>query len=218
MSEQHKAIETEYKGHLFRSRLEARWAVVFDALEIKWQYESEGFSRDITTNDGHYTVSYLPDFYLPVTETWVEVKGSDSLLAKDENRLDEFLAHGCPMPGFDDSTATERGLVILGEIPDPTLKGLHLHRVVQSFRCRKPHPTDLWFGWCYFVPAPHPWCCVLMENLLPSFFYPCSTNDMPNWTTQSIHVQSPRYWPEVLNAYRAGRSARFEYGRCGRTL
>ena len=26
-----KAIQTEYKGYLFRSRLEARWAVFFDA-------------------------------------------------------------------------------------------------------------------------------------------------------------------------------------------
>ena len=27
-----KAIETRYAGHRFRSRLEARWAVFFDAL------------------------------------------------------------------------------------------------------------------------------------------------------------------------------------------
>jgi hypothetical protein len=28
-----KAIETSYKGYRFRSRLEARWAVFFDALD-----------------------------------------------------------------------------------------------------------------------------------------------------------------------------------------
>ena len=33
-----KPIETEYKGYRFRSRLEARWAVFFDALNIKWEY------------------------------------------------------------------------------------------------------------------------------------------------------------------------------------
>ena len=34
-----KAIETEYKGYRFRSRLEARWAVFFDACGVKWEYE-----------------------------------------------------------------------------------------------------------------------------------------------------------------------------------
>ena len=38
-----KAIETQYKGYRFRSRLEARWAVFFDALQVRWDYELEGF-------------------------------------------------------------------------------------------------------------------------------------------------------------------------------
>jgi len=38
-----KPIETVYKGYCFRSRLEARWAVFFDALGIKYYYEHEGF-------------------------------------------------------------------------------------------------------------------------------------------------------------------------------
>lgn len=37
-----KAVQTEYKGYLFRSRLEARWAVFFDTLGIQWEYEPEG--------------------------------------------------------------------------------------------------------------------------------------------------------------------------------
>jgi len=37
------AIETRYKGYRFRSRLEARWAVFFDALGVIWEYEKEGF-------------------------------------------------------------------------------------------------------------------------------------------------------------------------------
>jgi hypothetical protein len=35
-------IPTRYKGYHFRSRLEARWAVFFDALGLRWQYEVEG--------------------------------------------------------------------------------------------------------------------------------------------------------------------------------
>lgn len=38
-----KAIETQYKGYRFRSRLEARWAIYFDTLGVPWQYEPEGF-------------------------------------------------------------------------------------------------------------------------------------------------------------------------------
>jgi hypothetical protein len=36
--------ETYYRGCRFRSRIEARWAVFFDTLGIKWWYEPEGFS------------------------------------------------------------------------------------------------------------------------------------------------------------------------------
>lgn len=50
-------IETRYKGYRFRSRLEARWAVFFDALGLRWEYEPEGFEL----GGG---VRYLPDFKL----------------------------------------------------------------------------------------------------------------------------------------------------------
>ena len=66
----HRAIETRYKGYRFRSRLEARWAVFFDALGINWEYETEGFELP--------SGRYLPDFYLPNgVITWVEVKAGD---------------------------------------------------------------------------------------------------------------------------------------------
>jgi hypothetical protein len=50
-----KAIETRYKGYRFRSRLEARWAVFFDACCYQWEYEPEGFALPCGTY-------YLPDF------------------------------------------------------------------------------------------------------------------------------------------------------------
>jgi hypothetical protein len=61
-----KAIETRYKGYRFRSRLEARWAVFFDALGIEWEYEKEGY--DLPSGP------YLPDFWLPQVRMWAEVK------------------------------------------------------------------------------------------------------------------------------------------------
>ena len=65
-----KAIETRFKGYRFRSRLEARYAVFFDALNIKWEYEKEGYDLG---NLGYY----LPDFWLPKPKLWIEIKGSD---------------------------------------------------------------------------------------------------------------------------------------------
>lgn len=49
-----KPIETVYNGYRFRSRLEARWAVLFDGIGIRYRYEPEGFALD----DG---TLYLPD-------------------------------------------------------------------------------------------------------------------------------------------------------------
>lgn len=62
-----KPIETRYSGYRFRSRLEARWGVFFNAMGMKWTYEPEGFHL----SDG---TLYLPDFFLPELECWVEVK------------------------------------------------------------------------------------------------------------------------------------------------
>ena len=62
-----KAIETEYDGHRFRSRLEARWAVFFNAVGLTYEYEIEGFEMDGTR--------YLPDFYIPNLNRWFEIKG-----------------------------------------------------------------------------------------------------------------------------------------------
>jgi hypothetical protein len=61
-----KAIETAYDGRLFRSRLEARWAVFFRALGMRYVYEPEGYDLDGTW--------YLPDFYLPFLQLFVEIK------------------------------------------------------------------------------------------------------------------------------------------------
>lgn len=70
-----KAIETEYKGYKFRSRLEARWAVFFDIIGIRWEYEPEG----IVLSDG---TPYLPDFYLIDFHCYFEVKRKAFVIQK----------------------------------------------------------------------------------------------------------------------------------------
>lgn len=56
-----RPIETTYNQTRFRSRLEARWARLFDALGVEWAYEHEGYE----TPHGRY----LPDFWLPQVDT-----------------------------------------------------------------------------------------------------------------------------------------------------
>lgn len=100
-----QAIETLYQGYKFRSRLEARWAVFFDAMGIKYQYEPEGFEFD--------GIRYLPDFYLPELNYFVEVKGMSDHLADDIERVQKFVI------------ANKCAVIILTEIPyDPSLNGL----------------------------------------------------------------------------------------------
>ena len=65
-----RAIDTEYKGYRFRSRLEARWAMFFDEIGVNWQYEAEGFQDENGTR-------YLPDFKIERRSygpTYVEIK------------------------------------------------------------------------------------------------------------------------------------------------
>lgn len=59
-----------YGGNLFRSHTEARWAMFFDHLDIKWEYEAQGFADD--------DEAYLPDFAVwpAFGLLWVEVKGA----------------------------------------------------------------------------------------------------------------------------------------------
>lgn len=75
-------IETTYRGHRFRSRLEARWAVFFDQMDIEYWYEPEGFQF----LDGS---RYLPDFYFPQLQMFGEVK--PDLPTDQERRKAESL-------------------------------------------------------------------------------------------------------------------------------
>lgn len=61
------AIETVHAHCRFRSRTEARYAVFLDALDEPWRYEAQGwrFSGEC----------YLPDFWLPRLQSYLEVKG-----------------------------------------------------------------------------------------------------------------------------------------------
>lgn len=94
-----KAIETHYAGCRFRSRLEARWAVFFDAVGLEWQYEPEGFELP--------SGWYLPDFYLPDLRMRVEIKGQKPTRAETSKIIDLGFA----------VQETDSACILAGDIP-----------------------------------------------------------------------------------------------------
>src|SRR5262245_47051371 len=87
-----KPIETRYKGYRFRSRLEARYAVFFTALGIKWEYEKEGYNFS-SRNPLMDEYNYLPDFYLPDYDLYVEIKPTEDKYKEDLIILYDFCSH-----------------------------------------------------------------------------------------------------------------------------
>lgn len=137
-----KPIQTSYKGYRFRSRLEARWAVVFDALDIPWVYEPEGYDLP----SGYY----LPDFRIrpldggghPLT-TYVEVKGD--LEGLNWDRFWEF--------------STRQALVIVGDIPEPMPDhppALFPMLVINGEGNRDPAWIAFDYQEIWGIPTPHP--------------------------------------------------------------
>jgi hypothetical protein len=57
----------KYKGIKMRSGWETAYAKYLDKQGIKWEYEPKAFNLGKTT--------YRPDFYLPESDTYVEIKG-----------------------------------------------------------------------------------------------------------------------------------------------
>lgn len=128
-----KAIETVYNGYRFRSRLEARWAVFFDALGIEYEYEPEGYEYfDAYGNQ----MRWLPDFRLnSEAGLLVEVKGSDESLQNDLPRLASAVERG--------NTPASEGLVILGDIPNPNDIGFGRIPVFSYLERHLPYESDV---------------------------------------------------------------------------
>ena len=62
-----ESVETLYNNIMFRSRLEARWAIFWDNLKVSYEYEPKKFDFG--------EMRYIPDFWLPEQQKWVEIKG-----------------------------------------------------------------------------------------------------------------------------------------------
>ena len=177
-------IETRYAGCRFRSRLEARWAVFFDQLKIQWFYEPQGW---LTLG-----APYLPDFYLPHQNLWFEVKGRPSQIG-DSGRRYESLALG----------TRRRVILAVGDIPRPdediaTCEGVNANHYMEVFY---PEGWDNYQAWCR---------CDM-----------CGATDVQfmGWNGRNCKCHpsdrgcgAGERHPDLLAAYEAARSARFEHG------
>jgi hypothetical protein len=192
-----KAIETVYRGYRFRSRLEARWAVFFDVLDIEWEYEKEGF--DLGGGE-----LYLPDFYLPNFDCYIEIKPTDPISEHgwryNDNRLMKF--------------SEEKLLIVFYSVP-----GKNYGCWYGNDSCDSGGGESMWscMEWCYD-----------RENGLARITTNNGRNDrvywMPDWSTTAdiiVGYSEDEDWgiskthPFLTEAYTKAKQARFEHGRKG---
>ena len=213
-----KAIETVYNGYRFRSRLEARWAVFFDTLGVKYEYEKEGYELP----DGAY---YLPDFWLPEIKRWVEIKGNNPTWDEQKNTREIFRGTGFPscifygLPGENEAPADFACL--------HNNNGGHSFELVQWIECLKCGIVDIGIHL-------HGDCSIYNEHT-GEFLNACNCNYIhfypnPNCANGCPFISSPDGGcnvqcqtsdsgynsPRLIAAYTAARQARFEYGERGR--
>jgi hypothetical protein len=177
-----KAIDTFYKGHRFRSRLEARWAVFFDRQGIKYNYELEGYAFD--------DYRYLPDFWIPSWEVYLEIKPK---MPTDEEmkRYVAFAQH-----------ALKSLLVLYGEPSELD------HRIAWCSPVGL-EARDLRFAWCredhceqVFIANE---TCAFAQGLAPFTDHDC-------WKYAFDYNQWPLVDSIAREAFNAATSARFEFG------
>jgi hypothetical protein len=204
-----KPIETYYAGCRFRSRLEARHAVLFDHLDIPWEYEPQGYLI------GEGRRPYLPDFHLPEQRAWVEVKGHEAALD-----LDLLVAAAEPVTGLPLSLDPEDNdwplvairLLIFGSIPAEQLFSWSL-AVVSGNEVAFQAVMPICKGWdSSRWGHGHAYAPVTTPKRLPPGGGPLDPAACPSLLAS---WGSGFGCPEVAAAYRAARSARFEHGESG---
>lgn len=116
-----KIIETPYNGIYYASRTEARWAAYFDHMGINYISEFNAFEIDLEYDDDlkeFDTDLYLPDFYLPDLQCYVEVKGNYKF---EKDRYFKTLIAGA------DTGTFENGIFLLSDLPKPETLMMSFH-------------------------------------------------------------------------------------------
>ncbi|QUH01420.1 hypothetical protein HUO13_11910 [Saccharopolyspora erythraea] len=188
-----KSIETEYAGYRFRSRLEARWALAFDELELEFAYEPDGFVLPWRFREQWYPRAskfrYLPDFFLPDLGLWAEVKG-------------RFTAH--------DHTKTINGAAALSESGNDVLV---LGEVFRQPRGQSRRPWRLHFAGGELTATPWPPVEDPPVELIASEHDPQAIGNAVDLLRG--YVCEEPLPADYLAAFRAAQRARFEHGECG---
>lgn len=235
------AIETKYKGYRFRSRLEARWAVFFDALGVKWEYEKEGY-------DLGEAGWYLPDFWLPEQQVIVEIKPGvpggvearkvivlNEVLSADRERA--FAAGEDGETEGDELDTTWRVWVFAGE---PYAVGADVR-----YQVLIPWGPDHLSGETKLESHGLRWthCPLCARVAVAAYSIPFGHYNSEGYYTEGLHCdycdvidrnwkETPETWfykgtvetkrhgfilgsPRLRSAYEAARSARFEFGESG---
>lgn len=111
-----KAKPTKYNGRLYRSRLEARWAVYFDLNDIDFEYEPfdlEGWSPDFLIN-GDTVVEVKPvDIYYKFNSIY-KVGDCRELLLFTENTFTKIANHFLSEKKFPRLIPRDYGCLLLG--------------------------------------------------------------------------------------------------------
>lgn len=192
-----KAVETVYKGYCFRSRLEARWAVFFDALGIQWEYEPEG----LVLSDGDF---YLPDFYLISFNCYFEVKRAGIKGTEEGERAVYKISDGM-------ETDTWAGLIAFG---DPVDDDLYLFCQETDDGGGGSYEGEVTIGLSPDSGKPHLFAYndrrdrSFMTNFCDDDNYiPATTTEYGTYKYEDFVTQ------RVINARLRARQARFEHGQ-----
>lgn len=181
-----KAIETVYNGYRFRSRLEARWAVFFDTLGVKYEYEKEGYEVNGTW--------YLPDFWLPQQECWFEVKGDKRHVQKNHSLYGSFSGDIGPLVVFTDTDINVPGTKFI--LDNHESNGGLTEGDVEWYFC----PS---FGFQLSLRCSYR--CTVYTHGYDTKVKVCASCDVNSRTT---HHNFEHPW--IMAAYTAARQARFE--------
>jgi len=169
-----RVIETSFDGYRFRSRLEARWAVFYKTLKITYEYEKEGYNLN-----GIY---YLPDFWLPAQDCFVEIKGVEPSFEEEERALRLLVA------------TKKMVYVFFGNIP--LVEDIPFS--TSALACLDEFTLDFYYWWC--------------ECPVCGAFGICKYGLVHFLPCKHVTKLFQAYHTEKLRAaYRSARSARFEH-------
>ena len=233
MATEIKPIETFYNGYRFRSRLEARWAVFFDAARIRYEYEPEGYEVD--------GIKYLPDFYLPDLDVHVEVKADRPGIINDIIKCSKVIYWGGAI----------KTIIFLRNVPHlDTFYGGHWHFPALYYKTGSKNSVVS--GWWYFEDEcdfmgnsmyvtgtitnanyPHPFYIhedgTVSGRIIPQNGYKqskpslspvtdhelknenCLDKEYINFCIDFVETRNMLFY----NALDKARQARFEHGECG---